>query len=173
MNPSIIERWRGTQIILSAPGQLNHRAVTIQVACDLESHLGELLSAFFVSQNPNISHETAERELYSDGRVLSSLRKMADVALYLGLINQEQRTDLKALSKLRDYYAHGRFLKQLGEEPHLFALVKKTNLYQRNAAELAGLDPQATFMCAKEQLIEDLRDRQRLLRVSPGSASSL
>ena len=159
MDPTIIQQWRGVQVFLHPVGQSNHRATVIQVACDLESHLSELLSAFFVTQNAQISHETATTELYSDGRVLSSLRKMADVALYLGLISQEQRFDLKTISKLRDCYAHGRALKQLTEEPQLFALVTKTNMYKANAAALAGLDQQAVFMCVKEQLILDLTVR--------------
>ena len=171
MNPAIIEQWRGIQIVLSAPGQLNHRAIAIQVACDLESHLSELLSALFTSLNPRISHESAMTELYSDGRVLSSLRKMADVALYLGLINQEQRFDLKTMSKLRDCYAHGRTLKQLADEPQLFALITKTNIYKANKAQLAGLDQQAVFMCVKEQLIADLKERLESSRASSGASN--
>ena len=151
---------------------MNHRAIAIQVVCDLESHLSELLSAFFVSRNPHISHETALGELYSDGRVLSSLRKMADVALYLGLISQEQRFDLKSLSKLRDCYAHGRNLKQLADEPQLFALVTKTNLYRGNASDLAGLDQQAVFMCVKEQLVVDLKERLNSFNASVGGSSN-
>jgi hypothetical protein len=173
MNPEIIQRWRSTQIILSAPGQLNHRAIAIQVACDLESHLSELLSAFFASQNPSKSHDTAMNELYADGRVLCSLRKMADVALYLGLISEEQRYDLKALSKLRDHYAHGRSLKQLGDEPQLFALVTNTNLYRNNKSELSGLDQQAVFMCVKEQLIVNLKERLKAFNVAADGVSSV
>ena len=158
MNPAIVQQWRGTQVFLSPVGQLNHRAIAIQVACDLEMHLSELLSACFISHNSRVSHETAIEELYSDGRVLCSLRKMADVAVYLGLISQEQRFDLKTFSKIRDCYAHGRTLKQLGDEPQLFALLTKTNLYRGNEAELEVLDRQAVFMCIKEQLIFDLKE---------------
>lgn len=173
MNPEIVQPWRGTQIICGPPGQLNHRAIAIQVACDLESHLSELLSAFFVSQNPLKSHGTAISELYSDGRVLSSLRKMADVALYLGLISEEQRYDLKTFSKLRDCYAHGRTLRQLTDEPQLFALVTKTNLYKNNKLELNGLDQQAVFMCIKEQLIVDLKERLRAFNASSDGVSNV
>jgi hypothetical protein len=173
MNPAIVQQWRGTQIILSPSGQLNHRAIAIQVACDLESHLSELLSAFFAFQNPRVSHETATKELYSDGRVLCSLRKMADIALYLGLISQEQRFDLKTLSKLRDCYAHGRTLGQLADEPQLFALVTKTNLFRNNQSELTGLDQQAVFTCVKEQLILDLKERLNSFKASSGRGSNI
>lgn len=92
MNPEIVQQWRGTQIILT-DGQMNHRAAAIQTVCDLESQLSELLSAVFVSRNPDVSHEMAIKELYTDERVLSALRKMADVAFFLGLIDGEQRFD--------------------------------------------------------------------------------
>ena len=105
-------------------------------------------------------------ELYSDGRVLCSLRKMADVALYLGLISDEQRFDLKTFSKLRDCYAHGRTLRQLADEPQLFELITKTNLYRSNKSELAGLDQQAVFMCVKEQLIMDMKERLKSFKMS-------
>ena len=114
MNPEIIQQWRGVQIILTN-GQTNHRAAAIQMACDLESQLSELLSAVFISRNPNVSHELATKDLYTDERVLSSLRKMVDVAFYLGLVDEEQRHDLKAVAKLRDRYAHHRHAKQLCE----------------------------------------------------------
>ena len=173
MDPAIIKQWRGIQVILSAPGQLNHRAIAIQVACDLESHLSELLSAFFASQNPRVTHDTALAELYSDGRVLSSLRKMADVALYLGLITEGQRFDLKAMAKVRDCYAHGRTLKQLADEPQVFALVAKTNMYKISVDELTGLDQQAVFMCVKEQLIADLKARLSSFNASSTGASNV
>ena len=94
MHPEIVQQWRGAQVILT-DGQLNHRAAAIQTVCDLESQLSELLSAVFISRNPSVSHEQATKELYTDERVLSSLRKMADVAFFLGVIDQEQRFDLK------------------------------------------------------------------------------
>ena len=159
IDSAIIQGWRGNMVFLAPVGQMNHRAIAIQVACDLESHLSELLSAFFVSQNPSVSHERALGELYSDGRVLSSLRKMADVGLFLGLISDEHRHDLKLFAKLRDCYAYGRTLKQLTEEPALYALVTKTHLYKSNQEALAGLDQQAVFMCIKEQLARDLINR--------------
>jgi len=171
MNPEILQQWRGNTIILTAPGQLNHRAITIQIACDLEAYLSELLSAFFVSQNPLVSHKNALSELYSEGRVLSSLKKMADVALYLGLISEEQRYDLKSLSKLRDRYAHDRHRKQLYEEPELFALITRTNLYKNNRSDLNGFDQQAILMCIKEQLIFDLKARLRSINTSTSQVS--
>jgi hypothetical protein len=173
MNPGIVERWRGVQVFLTPVGQMNHRAIAIQVACDLESHLSELLSAFFVSRNPSVSHERALGELYSDGRVLSSLRKMADVALYLGLISDEHRFDLKKLAELRDCYAHVRTLKQLTEEPQLYALVTKTHLYRNNQEQLTGLDQQAVFMCVKEQLIADLKDRLQVFNASSSGTTNV
>lgn len=172
MNPGIVEQWRGIQVFLTPVGQMNHRAIAIQVACDLESHLSELLSAFFVSRNPSVSHERAEKELYFDGHVLSSLRKMADVALYLGLITDEHRYDLKKLAELRDKYAHGRALKQLTEEPVLYALVTKTHMFRNNQSELTGLDEQAVFMCIKEQLIADLKDRLQAMHASADGISN-
>ena len=126
MNPEIVQQWRGTQIILT-DGQMNHRAAVIQTVCDLESQLSELLSAVFISRNPSVSHELATKELYTDERVLSSLRKMADVAFFLGVISKEQRFDLKALATLRDRYAHHRHAKQLYDEPVYYALVTNTN----------------------------------------------
>lgn len=173
MDSAIIQQWRGVQIILSPPGQLNHRALAIQVACDLESHLSELLSAFFASRNSRVTHDSAVAELYSDGRVLSSLRKMADVAFYIGLITEEQRFDLKTMSKLRDCYAHGRTLNQLADEPQLFALVTKTNMYKANMAELTGLDQQAVYMCVKEQLVANLKEHLRSFNASPAGESNV
>jgi hypothetical protein len=166
MSPELLQRWRGIQIILSAPGQLNHRAIAIEAACDIESHLSELLSALFVSRNGNVSHERAVKELYFDGHVLSSLRKMADVALFLGLITEEHRYDLKRIAELRDKYAHGRTLKQLAEEPELYALITKTHMFRNNIEALAGFDQQAVFMCVKEQLILEMKERLNLFRAS-------
>jgi DNA-binding MltR family transcriptional regulator len=165
MNPEIVQQWRGTQIILT-DGQMNHRATAIQTVCDLESQLSELLSAVFVSRNPHVSHELAVKELYTDERVLSSLRKMADVAFFLGLIDEEQRFDLKTLAILRDRYAHHRDAKQLYDEPALFALVTKTNLYRKNKLQLEGLNEQAVLMCIKAQLIFDLRECLKSLGTS-------
>ena len=54
MNPEIVQQWRGTQITLT-DGQTNHRATAIQTVCDLESQLSELLSAVFVSRNPQVT----------------------------------------------------------------------------------------------------------------------
>jgi hypothetical protein len=157
MNPEIVQQWRGTQIILT-DGQMNHRAAAIQTVCDLESQLSELLSAVFISRNPSVSHELATKELYTDERVLSSLRKMADVAFFLGVVDQEQRSDLKTLATLRDRYAHHRHAKQLYDEPDYFALITKTNLYKNNQPQLVGLNEQAVLMCIKAQLMFDLRE---------------
>jgi hypothetical protein len=165
MNPEIVEQWRGTQIILT-DGQMNHRAAAIQTVCDLESQLSELLSVVFVSRNPKVSHEMAIRELYTNERVLSALRKMADVAFFLGLIDSEQRFDLKTLAILRDRYAHHRDAKQLYDEPDLFALVAKTNLYRNNKQQLEGFNEEAVLMCIKAQLIFDLRERLKALATS-------
>jgi len=157
MNPEIVQQWRGTQIILT-DGQMNHRAAAIQTVCDLESQLSELLSAVFISRNPSVSHELATKELYTDDRVLSSLRKMADVAFFLGVVDQEQRADLKTLATLRDSYAHHRHAKQLYDEPDHFALITKTNLYKNNQSQLVGLNEQAVLMCIKAQLMFNLRE---------------
>jgi hypothetical protein len=165
MNPDIVQKWRGNTIVLT-DGQLNHRATTIQTVCDLESQLSELLSVVFVSRNPNVSHEMAIKELYTDERVLSSLRKMADVAFFLGLIDKEQRLDLKTLAILRDRYAHHRGVKQLYDEPELYELITKTNLYKRNVEQLKGLNEQAVLMCIKAQLIYDLRECLKSLGAS-------
>ena len=156
MNSEIVQQWRDTQIVLT-DGQMNHRAAAIQTVCDLESQLSELLSAVFISRNPRVSHELATKELYTDERVLSSLRKMADVAFFLGVVDQEQRSDLKALATLRDRYAHHRNAKQLYDEPDYFALIAKTNLYKNNQLQLVGLNEQAVLMCIKAQLMFDLR----------------
>jgi hypothetical protein len=171
MNPEIIQQWRGNQVFLS-DGQMNHRAAAIQTVCDLESQLSELLSAVFISRNPEVSHELATKELYTDERVLSSLRKMADVAFFLGVINQEQRFDLKALAMLRDRYAHHRHAKQLYDEPDYYALVTKTNLYKNNKPQLDGLNEQAVLMCIKAQLIFDLRESLKTLGTSSPLASN-
>ena len=173
MNPGIIEGRRGIQVFLAPVGQTNHRATVIQTACDLEACLSELLSAFFVSRNPSVSHELALSELYSDGRVLSSLRKMADVALYLGLISLEQRYDLKQLAALRDHYAHGRTLKQLTEEPKLYAFITKTHLFRNNQLELVGLDEQAVFFCVRDQLMADLTECLKAFNVQANIASAV
>jgi N-acyl-D-aspartate/D-glutamate deacylase len=162
MNPELVQRWRGTQIILT-DGQLNHRATSIQAVCDLESQLSELLSAVFASRNPNVSHEMATRELYTDQRVLSAVRQMADVAFFLGIIDAEQRYDLKQLAKLRDHYAHRRSAKQLYDEPELYALVTKTHMYRNNKSQLDGLSEQGVLMCIKGQLMFDLQERLKTL----------
>jgi DNA-binding MltR family transcriptional regulator len=171
MDPAIVQQWRGTQVILT-DGQLNHRATAIQTVCDLESHLSELLSAVFISRNPNVSHELATKELYADERVLSSLRKMADVAFFLGVIDQEQRFDLKALATLRDRYAHHRHAKQLYDEPDYYALITKTNLYKNNKLLLDGLNEQAVLMCIKTQLMFDLAERLKTVETNSAQASS-
>jgi hypothetical protein len=171
MNPEIVQQWRGTQIILT-DGQLNHRAAAIQTVCDLESQLSELLSAVFISRNPSVSHELATKELYTDERVLSSLRKMADVAFFLGVVDQEQRFDLKALAALRDRYAHHRHAKQLYDEPDYYALITKTNLYKHNKPQLDGLNEQAVLMCIKAQLMFDLREKLKAIGASSPLASS-
>ena len=171
MNPAIVQQWRGTQVILT-DGQLNHRAIAIQTVCDLESQLGELLSAVFISLNPNVSHELATKELYTDERVLSSLRKMADVAFFLGVVGQEQRFDLKALATLRDRYAHHRHAKQLYDEPDYYALITKTNLYKNNKLLLDGLYEQAVLMCIKTQLMHDLSERLKTIGANSAQASS-
>jgi DNA-binding MltR family transcriptional regulator len=158
MNPEIIQSWSGTQVILT-DGQLNHRAATIQTVCDLESQLSELISAVFISRNPQVTHEQAIEELYTNNRVLSALRKMADVALFLGVINEEERYDLKRLAELRDKYAHHRNAKQLYDEPEFYALITKTNLYKKNQQQLEGLNEQAVLMCIKTQLLFDLKER--------------
>jgi DNA-binding MltR family transcriptional regulator len=168
MNPEIVQSWRGTPVVLT-DGQLSHRAVAIQTVCDLEAQLSELLSAVFVSRNPHVSHEMAIKELYTDERVLSALRKMADVAFFLGLIDAEQRFDLKTLAILRDRYAHHRTAKQLYDEPTLFALVTKTNLYRRNKGQLEGLNEQAVLMCIKAQLLFDLQERLKSLGTAASS----
>ena len=162
MNAELVQRWRGTQIILT-DGQLNHRAVAIQAVCDLESQLSELVSAVFVSRNPNVSHEMATKELYTDRGVLSAVGQMADVAFFLGLIDAEQRYDLKQLAQLRNRYAHRRSAKQLYEEPELYALVTKTHLYRQNKSQLDGLNEQAVLMCIKGQLMFDLQERLKTL----------
>lgn len=143
-----------------------YRATAIQTVCDLESHLSELLSAVFVSRNPDVTHEMAITELYTDRGALSSLGKMASVALFLGLIDKEQRDDLKTLVKIRNHYAHHRDAKQLYDEPDMFALVTKTNLYRKNKQQLEGLNEQAVVMCIKAQLIFDLRERLKALGTS-------
>ena len=84
---------------------------------------------------------------------------MADVAFFLGVIDQEQRFDLKALATLRDRYAHHRYAKQLYDEPEYYALVTKTNLYRSSKLQLDGLNEQAVLMCIKAQLMSDLRER--------------
>jgi hypothetical protein len=151
---------------------MNHRAMAIQTVCDLESQLSELLSAVFISRNPSVSHDLATRELYTDERVLSSLRKMADVAFFLGVIDQEQRFDLKTLATLRDRYAHHRHAKQLYDEPEYFALVTKTNLYRNNQQQLLGLNEQAVLMCIKAQLMRDLREGLKASVVSSPLAAT-
>ena len=171
MNPEIVQRWRGTQVILT-DGQMNHRATAIQTVCDLESQLNELLSAVFVSRNPNVSHELATKQLYADERVLSSLRKMVDVAFFLGIIDEKQRFDLKTLSMLRDRYAHHRSAKQLYDEPALYSLVTKTNLYKNSKPQLDGLNEQAVLMCIKAQLMFDLSEVLRSFGSSAVSVSS-
>jgi hypothetical protein len=162
MNPELVQSWRGTQSFLT-DGQLNHRATAIQAVCDLESQLSELLSAVFIARNPSVSHEMATEELYTNQRVLSAVRQMADVAFFLGIIDAEQRYDLKQLAKLRDSYAHRRSAKQLYEEPELYALVTKTHLYRKNKAQLEGLNEQAVLMCIKGQLMFDLEERLKTL----------
>jgi len=162
MNAELIQSWRGTQVILT-DGQLNHRAVAIQAVCDLESQLSELLSAVFISRNPAVSHEQATEELYTNQRVLSAVRQMADVAFFLGIIDLEQRYDLKQLAKLRDAYAHRRTAKQLSEEPELFALICKTHMFRANKSQLDGLSEQAILMCLRGQLMLDLQARLKTL----------
>ncbi|TKB90032.1 MAG: hypothetical protein E8D41_13085 [Nitrospira sp.] len=77
------------------------------------------------------------------------MRKMADVAFFLGVIDQEQRSDLKTLATPPDRYAHHRHAKQLYDEPDYFALITKTNLYKNNQLQLVGLNEQAVLMCIK------------------------
>lgn len=74
---------------------------------------------------------------------------MADVAFFLGVIDQEQRSDLKTLATPPDRYAHHRHAKQLYDEPDYFALITKTNLYKNNQLQLVGLNEQAVLMCIK------------------------
>lgn len=157
IDADIVASHRGITIILTEPGQLHHRAMAIQAACDFEAYLSELLSAFFTSRNPEVTHETACRDLYSDGRVLGSLSKMADIAVYLGLISQSQQSALKKFARLRNHYAHGRHRGQLRTEPELFKLITSTDLYTQNAEQLRSLDEQAVFMCIKEQLARDIK----------------
>ena len=164
MNPELIQRWTGTQIVLT-DGQLNHRAAAIQAVCDLESHLSDLLSAVFVSLNPAVSHQMATEELYTNQRALSAVRSMADVAFFLGVVDTDQRYDLKQLAKLRDCYAHLRAAKQLYEEPVLYALVTKTRMYAKNKEQLEGLSEQAVLMCIKDQLVLDLQAQREALSV--------
>ena len=140
MNPELIQRWTRTQLVLT-DGQLNHREAAIQAVCDLESHLSEVLSAVFVSLNPAVSHQMATEELYTNQRALSAVRSMADVAFFLGVVDTDQRYDLKQLAKLRDCYAHLRTAKQLYEEPALYALVTKTRMYAKYKKKGRGNSP--------------------------------
>lgn len=171
MNSEIVQQWRDTQIVLT-DRQMNHRAAAIQTVCDLESQLSELLSAVFISRKPRVSHEHATKELYTDERVLSSLRKMADVAFFLDVVDQEQRSDLKALATLRDHYAHHRHAKQLYDEPDYFTLITKTNLYKNNQLQLVGLNEQAVLMCIKAQLMFDLCESLKAFRTGSPLESS-
>ncbi len=79
------------------------RGAAILAASHLEAFLGDCLLAFLIDDN------YVEERLFERGP-LSSFDGRIDMAFALGLISREVRSNLHAIRRIRNYFAHARLL---------------------------------------------------------------
>lgn len=159
MEQNLIDEHRRGFRVFGDSSQLNHRALIIQSACDIERALVAILHAFFRQRRPEIPSDRIEREMLDEKGVLDSLAKLTKAAFYLGLIEEETKHDIQKIASLRNRYAHDRERLQLDNDPEMFKFITDTFLYKRNASRLAELRPQAVFLCVRDQLLVVLGGR--------------
>lgn len=148
--------------------QFDHRGMVLRSVCDLEAEFAQLLIAFFQRRNPSVSQIRAQKELFSENAMLSSLSRMVRLGGYLGLIDEDESHDLRIFAKLRNMYAHGRERGQFHLDGAAAALLKQLRLYATSVSVLQGFDDQAIFLSSYEFLKKQLHERAASVRDNAG-----
>ena len=151
VRPEILDSERRGFVVFDDASQLEHRGMVVREVCRLE---GELVASIACSLE-------AARGIHRR-RTISDLddwgtKKLADLAYFLGLVSEEDRTDICSLSRLRDRYAHDLERGQLDSDAKMFGYIQDTNLYKRTA-QCASLTPQAAFLAIVCELVARLHE---------------
>lgn len=157
--PEAIAAANKGALVFSDPTQFDHRGMVIRVVCNLERVFAELLFAFFQSLNPKSSWGRAQKELFSETAILSSLTRMTRLAYYLGLVNEDEVHDLRIFARLRNMYAHGRERKQFYQDPIAADLLRHLRLYKNSQEVFADFDDQGIFLSCSAYLIDTFRTK--------------
>jgi hypothetical protein len=161
--PSIAEAHRSVCIV-DRSGQFDHRGMVLRAVCDLETVISELLIAFFRSRNPSVSALRAQKELFSENAMLSSLTRMVRLGRYLALIDDDEAHDLRLIARLRNMYAHGPKRDQFYRDPESAYFVRQLRLYTTSSSVLVGFDEQAVFLASYNYLKQRLCERAQSLQ---------
>lgn len=146
----VLKHWKGG-VILFDDGAPDHRGLAIRAACDLEAELVSLLAEFLV-KDKGFELERGNKEFEDWG-----LKKLADLAFMLNFISNEDRHDIRKVSRLRDRYAHDKRRGQLDEDEEMFAFLKNTYLF-RGSIELRQLNRQEVLFCIRDELLARVQD---------------
>ncbi len=157
VSTEVAERNRRFYIMTSST-HFNPRAMVLHWVCELEFTCAQVLFRFFLSQGAQKTWEDAERELFADNGLLSSLSRMTKIAGFLNVLSHEEISDLRTLAKLRNMYAHGREKDEFNSDTKAAALVRSLVLFRQSPA-LERHDPQGIFMSCCEVLKRRLDER--------------
>jgi hypothetical protein len=149
---------------LAITSHLNHRLMTIEWACDLEVACAKLLFRFFESRGCHASWESAEKDLFGENKMLSSLTRMSKLVAYLKLLDDDEVSDLRVFARLRNMYAHSNSRGQFQNDGESAALVRKLVLY-RNSPSLQQHDEQGIYLSCVEFLKRRIDDRRDAIRM--------
>ena len=154
---SVVDQNKGIYIYDS--GSTDHRGLVVRTTCDLENDLAQVLFAHFRRCNGNVTWERAAKELFSESGLLCSLGKMTKIAVYLGLVSEQEAHDLRQLGRLRNMYAHGRGRDQFNRDSKAASIVKQLFLCKNSAAVFDGLEVESIYLGCTTQLRTILTQR--------------
>jgi DNA-binding MltR family transcriptional regulator len=146
-----VERYKG--FVVYDSGSTDHRGLVIRTTCDLENALAKLLFSHFTKMSPRVTWERAQKELFSESGLLSSLSKMTKIATYLGLVTADEAHDLRLLARLRNMYAHGRQRDQLDRDQEASRVIMDLVLHKNSAATFAGSEIEWIYLGCTAHLL--------------------
>ena len=137
--------------------QFDHRGMVLRGVCELEYQCGQVLFAYFSTKNKALTWEATEEDLFGEIGLLSALARRVKIAVYLGLLSNEEASDLRLLGKLRNMYAHGRTRSQFNEDAKAAAVVRSLALVKNSPQQTVGYDEQGLFLLCCEVLESRLK----------------